>query len=257
MDRQAGPTGAGRGFKRVGLFVLAVAASAAGYLIASELKHVLTTGDLIIPAEVVTLIIYAPIVVTAVGAWLVARRTRSVTVGGLAAIATTFLAGSVGAAILAPSYVPPRSYPGTVELRIESPVSLVASGPADCQSIPDGTHFANASAGYLTGLGPYAVQVTASIHGGLSQDGPVRRDGIGLIIAERPAVGEVADAEAPLGEFVADESTVLSITTEGAGGHSGSMSFVNLRQSKGDGAFGAPNRIVISGAVSWSCAVPQ
>jgi len=158
--------------------------------------------------------------------------------------------------MFAPSYEPPRLSAGTLELRIESPFSGVVSGPSDCQSIPNGTDFALAQANPLTGLGQYAVQVTVSIHGGLSQGGPVRRDRLGLIIAERPPLGEVTVAEGSLGEFVADDSAVLSITTEGAGGHRGSMTFANLRQTKGDGAFGIPSRIVLSGAVSWSCDAP-
>ena len=239
--------------ERVGLVVVIGAAFVASFGLAAFLKYLASVGgETVIDAR----LIYAPIALIAAGAWLSARRPAPRIAAGLAYAAAAFVVGSVGAAMFAPSYEPPRLSAGTLELRIESPFSGVVSGPSDCQSIPNGTDFALAQANPLTGLGQYAVQVTVSIHGGLSQGGPVRRDRLGLIIAERPPLGEVTVAEGSLGEFVADDSAVLSITTEGAGGHRGSMTFANLRQTKGDGAFGIPSRIVLSGAVSWSCDAP-
>jgi hypothetical protein len=249
-----GIVGRARGEPRLILAAVAVGTALAGFELASALKFLTGgQGDLLFDPTVLLAIIYAPLILIAIGAWFIARRAKPGIAGSVTVVVAAFLVGSLGGAIIAPGYVYPRQYPGTLALRVDAPLSLTASGPAECQSIPNGTDFSIAMANGLTGLGPHFVRVTVSIRAGLAMDLPGRQDRTGLIIAEHPPLGEVTEPQGSFGVFEADDSAELSVTTEGAGGQKGSMTFSKLRQTQGTEALGFPHTIVLSGTVSWTC----
>lgn len=249
-----GVVGRARGEPRVVAAALATGIAVAGFELAAALKFLTGgPGDLYFDPTILLAIVYTPLILIAVGAWFLARRAKPAVARSGAVVLTTFLLGSLAGAIVAPGYISPRQYSGTLELRIATPLSVMASGPAECQSIPNGTDLSIVMANGLTGMGPHLVRVTVSIREALAMDLPGRHDGKGLIIAEHPPLGEVTEPQDSFGVFEADDTAGLSVAIEGTGGQQGSMAFTSLRQTQGREAFGFTHTIVVSGSVHWTC----
>jgi hypothetical protein len=155
---------------------------------------------------------------------------------------------------LGPSHEPLILHPtGTITLRVDSPESATASGPADCTTVASGTEFQITGDPNIRLDTPDRPFVSVYINKGDRWEvlGSVpRKDGVRLSIAVTPELVSDDGKPSTIG-MAATETSTLQSTFQGV---TGSIVFTGLEPENGPDYNG--ESLDLAGRIDWTCGKP-